>query len=1448
MKRSHQILAPLLVVTAVLALSAAPALAEQARLFSGSFGGASSTTPDPYPLAQPADVAVNEQTGDVYVANQAVDDVQNIVVEANGGTFELVFEDPFTHIKQTTAPIVDSGQPESKASDEEVENALTAAGAGVGTVHVRGSGRTTYIVEFRGALTGVDVATMTADGSGLTGGSVQVATTTVGLPGDDVEKFGPSGEFLLVFGKDVNKTKVDGGLASEAEENVCTDAEVAMGGECQGGVEGQTPGAFVQPSFLAVDNSSGPSRGSVYVADEGDGLVTKFDEEGIPVATWGNNGPGESANGQLIGKSGEDFGILSGIAVDGSGNLWVDGSVKENGSAAEDQRISEFKQDASFVTDWVPRYDGSPMRVVGSFERGVTVDSEDNLYLTSEGTYVKFDSAGNEVGRIDEDLITGVRTSGLAVDSGDDIYLDAESHILVYASCHPQLLGVCQPTGSFGATHPVPQAQLAVDSASSADTVYAAGRQAGQVLAFSEVNVPDVSTGEPSGLTSNTVTLNGTVDPSGVAVEECFFEYGESESYGNKAPCEHPGAVEVGSGTGAVGVHAVIPRPPSGKSYHYRLVADNVHDVSEPSEGQDLVLGPPRIVSESSAGVTSTSATVVLEVEPENLATRVHVEYGTSSDYGQASTTVEVAAGSGAQDVPFSLVSLSPNTAYHYRAVAESALAEGAESVVGADQAFTTQGAGGFTLPDGRQWEMVSPVAREGALLEPITDEDGVIQAAATGGAISYPATNPTESGSAGYPNLAQVLSTRAADGWVSRDISLPHESTVPITPGRLNEYTFFSSDLSLALVQPFGKFVPTLSAEASEQTGFLRSDFDNGNLGEPCESSCYRPLVTGKAPFANVAEGVHFGEEAECPEGGKGAYQSRCGPQVVDATPDAHHVLLTSSVALTEGGGPGLYEWTAGKLTYIGNVRLAGLHGAVSEDGSHVVVQSITGASHLYTYDSTTGASIQLDAAEAGCGTCVPGPSPGEFQFASSHGERVLFTDTEKLTADGGTYKFSGGLGQPADLYECEIVEGACKLSDLAPSGGVIGSVIGAGEDGSWVYFVANGVLDKDGKPIPGAVGGSCETGTGGTNGTCNLYVSHNGATSLIAVLSGADSPDWSFRLAGMTARVSPNGEWLAFMSQRSLTGYDNRDASSGQPDEEVYLYDASNGHLTCASCNVTGARPHGVQFSEIGFGGGTSEGGLAGGQAGWGHDQWLAANLPTWTPFNLSDALYQSRYLSNSGRLFFNSSDALVPLDVNGNEDVYEFEPEGEGPQGAACGPDAVNGSDVLKSARGYEVEARPGQEGAGCVGLISSGSSSGESAFVDASETGGDVFFLTHAHLVSSDVESGVALYDAQECTSSSPCPPAPVAQSPECVTAEGCRAAPEPQPAIFGSPSSATFKGIGNVIPEAVAPKAVKVTKKAARCRKPKKLSHGKCVKAKAKAGKKAKKSTHRKGSK
>ena len=60
------------------------------------------------------------------------------------------------------------------------------------------------------------------------------------------------------------------------------------------------------------------------------------------------------------------------------------------------------------------------------------------------------------------------------------------------------------------------------------------------------------------------------------------------------------------------------------------------------------------------------------------------------------------------------LQGLLPGTTYHYRVVAVNALGE--THIEGPDQTFTTQAAGAaFTLPDGRQWEMVTPPDKHGA-------------------------------------------------------------------------------------------------------------------------------------------------------------------------------------------------------------------------------------------------------------------------------------------------------------------------------------------------------------------------------------------------------------------------------------------------------------------------------------------------------------------------------------------------------------------------------------------------------------------------------------------------------------------------------------------------------------------------------------------------------------
>lgn len=1000
----------------------------------------------------------------------------------------------------------------------------------------------------------------------------------------------------------------------------------------------------------AVSVAANNGTGEVYVLDPTDNVVDEFDSTGAylcqitgsltPSATECNGPAGSATPAGGFNKPG-------GITVDqATGRVYV---VDSNNSV-----IDVFSAGGAYQSQVL--LSSIPGGFAAGFTNGVAVDDlNGHLYVSDVNPSVvyEFDATGSY-------LSTWSGSNTPAGSFGGEAFLsvaadDANGNVYVTTTITGEPnpgVGVTDAFDSSGAyvtqfshSYNYPRGS-AVDQASG--KVYVSDDSPGVIDVFDPgVIVPDVVTEPASNVRFTSATLNGHVDPAGGPnVTSCQFEYGTSTSYGQTASCSQPLPYSSPSE-----VSADITSLQPNTTYHYRLDVGNEHGSNQ---GQDQTFATPLpiIRSESASSVTSASATLNATIDPNVTPTSYYFQYGTSVSYGsEVPTSPGVAIGSGENDLSVNvhLQNLAVATTYHYRVIAIGKIGSEVVTVDGQDETFTTQATvNEFALPDYRAWEMVSPPNKHGALIEHIYTER-LIQASVNGDAISYATSAPTESEPQGYTNGMQVLSTRGPGGWASRDISPPNLVATGASIGNGQQFRFFSEDLSLSVVQPFGSFDPSVSDEASEQTAFLRTDYLHGNVNDPCVESCYRPLVTGKAGFANVPEGTIFGESNSGVPGSRSCPPILiCGPEFVGATPDLSHIFLDSSVALTPEKIGELYEWAGGKLK------------------------------------------------------------------ASSRGE----------------------LPSPRDLTS---------------------------EDGSWVYSFSSEVL------APGGVAAGC---------ACNLYVSHNGTTKLVAVLSGEDYPDWSPEEIPRqrTARVSPNGRWIAFMSQRELTGYNNHDAVSGKPDEEVYLYDAEanggDGKLVCASCDPTGARPLGVEENH-------DFGTLASGVKVWEKGSWLAANIPGWIEYKLGSALYQSRYLSDSGRLFFNSSDALVPQDVNGTEDVYEYEPPGVGD---------CTGTSVTFGVRS-----------GGCVGLISSGSSAEESAFLDASGSGGDVFFLTEAKLSSLDYDTALDVYDAHECTSAAPCFVTPAASPPACDTEASCRAAPTPQPAIFGSPSSSTFSGAGNVIP-------------------------------------------------
>ncbi|MFZ1927074.1 MAG: hypothetical protein WAU42_13140 [Solirubrobacteraceae bacterium] len=1221
------------------------------------------------------------------------------------------------------------------------------------------------------------------------------------------DKFGPGGEFLLSFGWGV----ADGA----AELQSCGPEATPPTATCQRGIPGLSgagPGQFgIEPAGIAVDNSGGPSQGSVYVKDvqgeEVSGLgtvvrprVEKFSPTGqfilaiggeVNKTTHANLCTAASGNtcgsATHVGSGPGEFEFLGNgaVAVGPNGTLYV----------GDKGRIQKFSAAGAF--------EDQITLPAGVIAEQIAVDSTGDVYVAGEklnGVHKYDATTGTELGGPRDPAFHDPKTV-LAIGPADELFvLGAEdssvNRVDVFDSSGKQLSAFPNEINSDGIAY-----------GGKIERLYNLdGNQVHLITPPAPGPLLQPHTTEAKEIKKSQASLCAGVSPEGKATT-VHFQYLTEAKYKQDGESFGAGTEET-TESASIGedfeFHQACQQATGlspATEYRFRVVASNENGPSGGvlGEGAGFETQPPFLIDATfTTGVSATSATLDTEINPLGEAVSYHFEYDTvpylqdEGPHGVAVPVPDASAGSGEADVlrAAPLYDLAPQTTYYYRVVAHSPLA----TIVGPAGSFTTQpAASGPPLLDGRVWEMVSPPQKSGASVLGITEyPDGVLQASAGGDGLAYISNGPfgQEAPANRSFDRSQFLAFRGANGWSTKNVTTPREDVVGLIPGNTSGYKAFSQDLSLGAVQPRG--ITPLSPLATETTPYLR--IANGE---------FMPLVDSlDVPPETVFDGK---------PGEGGAYKSIPAnePAIEGGSPDLHSVVISSCFKLTEnavnscskGAQHSLFVWHEGSLqlasilanghpavatTELGSGNNRDRH-AISEDGTRLVFQTeeAVGASqnsHLYLRDMTYPGTVQLDRPEPGAAGGSGHDEEQRFEDMSADGSKVFFTDNVRLT------KNSNADGQHPDLYMCEIiVQGealTCALKDLSvagqagEAGAALGAILGADSSGRYVYFVANGAL------TPAAAPGDCKVGSVAT-GTCGLYLYDTvaGTVKLVTTLSAIDNRDWggeNGELTSLTARVSLNGRFLAFMSQRSLTGYDNRDAVSGQPDQEVYLYDrlgdGGEGKLVCASCNPTGARPHGVEIvgdahslldeEKI-----WSSGGI-----------WLAAAIPGWTPFSSSQSFYQSRYLSDSGRLFFNSTDALVPRDSNGRTDVYEYEP----PQGA--GQSASNNCSVPSLTYGSNSD--------GCVDLISPGNSAEESIFLDASESGDDVFFLTGAQLVPADVDTADDIYDARVGGAVSEVVKPPACEGDACQNPVG---APEDP-----TPGSLTFQGPGNPLPSVSAP--------------------------------------------
>ncbi|WP_413585879.1 NHL repeat-containing protein [Bdellovibrio sp. HCB274] len=148
------------------------------------------------------------------------------------------------------------------------------------------------------------------------------------------------------------------------------------------GVTGSGPGEVNLPRHVAVDRYD-----NIYITDNGNYRIQKFNKNGIYQHQWGSFGSNASDPFQ--------FSLINGIAVDSTGNVYV-----TTGLMSVFLEVRVFNPSGGFVRKFGQLDDGSCSSgsCPGYMQRaqGIALDSADNVYVADSrrGVVHKFDSSG----------------------------------------------------------------------------------------------------------------------------------------------------------------------------------------------------------------------------------------------------------------------------------------------------------------------------------------------------------------------------------------------------------------------------------------------------------------------------------------------------------------------------------------------------------------------------------------------------------------------------------------------------------------------------------------------------------------------------------------------------------------------------------------------------------------------------------------------------------------------------------------------------------------------------------------------------------------------------------------------------------------------------------------------------------------------------------------------
>jgi hypothetical protein len=345
-------------------------------------------------------------------------------------------------------------------------------------------------------------------------------------------------------------------------------------------------------SQLAIDNSGGATDGDIYVTQNSPNVINIFASTGAYL-------------GQLSAAGATNFSEACGVAVDPSGAVYVgdySSGIKKFVPAANP--VVNADHVATFTTTSSPctlaagagasagflfpaRYGGAISKIdasTGELKYTVSADSHTTVSVNPANGYV-YGATGSSIKEFD------------ASGAGSATLLSTTK-----LSNSARGVGVRGSSGDL--------------------FVSRSGGSKLEVFAGALTTFPDVVTSAASGLTDSEATLNGTVNPDGVALTECFFEWGTSTAYGETASCV-PGPGGIGAGTSPVAVAADLSGLNGGTVYHFRLKAANANGQIVGSDMSFQTLGP-LVKDVWSQDITFTEAALKAEIDPEGAETTYH--------------------------------------------------------------------------------------------------------------------------------------------------------------------------------------------------------------------------------------------------------------------------------------------------------------------------------------------------------------------------------------------------------------------------------------------------------------------------------------------------------------------------------------------------------------------------------------------------------------------------------------------------------------------------------------------------------------------------------------------------------------------------------------------------------------------------------------------------------